>query len=149
MENPPDPPKIEIGQETLNNLSTTRRWRMFIAVSGFIILGLIIALGLITGTFLSTFNNSDTTPGIPDLLLLAIVLAAAVIYFFPVFFLFRFSKHASNAVADLNSEELLKAFKYLKRYFVYLGILLIIVIACYIAGLILEGTAMEFLKGLG
>jgi len=149
MENPPDPPKIEIGQETLNNLSTTRRWTMFIAVSGFIILGLIIALGLITGTFLSTFNNSDTTPGIPDLLLLAIVLAAAVIYFFPVFFLFRFSKHASNAVADLNSEELLKAFKYLKRYFVYLGILLIIVIACYIAGLILEGTAMEFLKGLG
>ena len=149
MENSPDPPKIVIGQETLNNLSTTRKWTMFIAVSGFIILGLIIALGLITGTFLSTFNHSDTTPGIPDLLLLAIVFAAAVIYFFPVFFLFRFSKHASNAVANLNSDELLKAFKYLKRYFVYLGILLIIVIACYISGLIMEGTAMEFLKGLG
>ena len=140
--------KIEIEKETLNNLNTTRKWTMFLAISGFIFIGLIITLGFITGTFLSAFNLSDTTPGIPDFLMPAIFFVLAVIYFFPVFFLFRFSKHTSNAIATLNSQEFNKAFKYLKRYFVYLGILLIIVITCYIAGLILAGTLMAFLKGL-
>jgi hypothetical protein len=148
MDSNPEIRKIEIEQETLNNLNTTRKWTMFLAISGFIFIGLIITLGLVTGTFLSAFNLSDTTQGLPDFFLPAIFFALAIIYFFPVFFLFRFSMHTSNAIATLNSQEFHKAFKYLKRYFVYIGILLIIVISCYIAGLILAGTLMAFLRGL-
>jgi len=141
--------RIEIGPETLNCLNTTRKWTMFLAISGFIFLGLIIALGLIAGTFLSAFNLNDSTLGIPDLLMIVIFFVLALVYFFPVLFLFRFSKHASNGVATLNSQEFHKAFKYLKRFFIYIGILLIIVFTCYIAALILAGTSMAFLKAPG
>jgi hypothetical protein len=147
--NTESPKRIEIGQETLNNLNTTRKWTMFLSISGFIFLGLIIALGFIAGTFLSVFNLNDSTLDIPDLLVVVIFFVLALVYFFPVLFLFRFSKHTSNAVATLNSQEFHKAFKYLKRYFIYIGILLIIVFTCYIAGLILAGTSMAFLKVLG
>jgi hypothetical protein len=149
MDPNPEIKKIEIEQETLKNLNTTRKWTMFLAVLGFIFLGLIIAIGLITGTFLSAFNRSDATLGVPDSLLMLIFLLLAVIYFFPVFFLFRFSIHTSNAVSTLHSQELHKAFKYLKRYFVYIGVMIIIVIIFYIAALIVAGTSMTFLKGLG
>ena len=148
MENNQEPTKIEIGQETLNDLNVARKWTMFLSVTGFIFLGLLIALGLLTGTFLSAFYSSDTTTGIPDSLFIILFFALAIISFFPVLFLYRFSKHTSIAVNTLDVKELQKALKYLKRYFVYIGIVVIIIIAGYIAGVILAGTSVAFLKGL-
>jgi hypothetical protein len=44
METPLENRKIEIGQETLNHLNTTRKWAMFHAIIGFIFLGLILII---------------------------------------------------------------------------------------------------------
>jgi hypothetical protein len=148
MENNQEPQKIEIGLETLNDLNTARKWTMFLSVIGFIFLGLLIALGLLTGTFLSAFYSNETTTGIPDSLFIILFFALAIISFFPVIFLYRFSKHTSIAVKTLDVKELKKALKYLKRYFVYIGILVIIIIAGYIVEVILAGTSVAFLKGL-
>ncbi len=141
--------KIEIAQETLNNLNTTRKWTMFHAIIGFIFLGLFIVIGVITGIFLSAFNSGATSMGIPESLLEVIFIILAIVYFFPVLFLFRFSKHAAHAVQTLDKQELHKAFQNLKSYFAYLGVLLIIVLSFYIVALIVAGTSMAFLKGLG
>ena len=149
MENNLEPRKIEIGQETLKCLNTTRKWTMFLAILGFIFLGLIIVIGLIAGTFLSAFNNSDTTQGVPESILFASLFLLAVIYFFPVLFLFRFSKHTSAAVMTLDEKKLQKAFKNLRLYFVYLGVLVIIVLSFYIIALIVSGASPAFLKSLG
>jgi MFS family permease len=141
--------KIEIGQETLNKLNTTRKWTMFLAIIGFIFLGLFIVIGVIAGTFLSAFNSGKTGLGIPESLMFVIFLVLAVICFFPILFLFRFSKHTANAVLTLDKQELHKAFKNLKSYFVYLGVLIIIVLTFYVVALIVAGTSMAFLKSLG
>ena len=141
--------KIEIDQETLNNLNTTRKWAMFLAIIGFIILGLIIVFGLIAGTFLTIFNLGEKGLGVPESLLFLPILLLALIYFFPVLFLFRFSKHTAHAVQTFDKKELHKAFRNLKSYFVYIGVLIIIVLIFYIVGLIIAGTSMAFLKGLG
>ena len=141
--------KIEIAQETLNNLNTTRKWTMFHAIIGFIFLGLFIVIGVITGIFLSAFNSGATSMGIPESLLEVIFIILAIVYFFPVLFLFRFSKHTAHAVQTLDKQELHKAFQNLKSYFAYLGVLLIIVLSFYIVALIVTGTSMAFLKGLG
>ena len=148
MDSNPEIRKMEIGQETLKHLNTLRKWTMFLAVSGFIFLGLIITLGLITGTFLTAFSNSDKMPGIPDALVYASFIAVTLIIFFPILFLFRFSKHTSKAVSTLDRKEMHIAIKYLKRYFIYTGVLLIVVISVYIASLILAGTSAAFLQGL-
>jgi hypothetical protein len=146
MENNREPSRIEIGEETLKQLDTLGKWTMFLSVSGFIFFGLIISLGLITGTFLTAFNDSDRTPEIPDVLMLAIFIGLALIIFFPIFFLFRFSNHISTAVSTLDRNEIHTAIKYLKHFFINIGVLLIAAISVYIATLILAGTSADFLQ---
>jgi hypothetical protein len=148
MEIPVEKRKIELGEESLKNLNTTRKWAMFLAIIGFIIFGLVIAGGLIAGTFLAVFNSEGKGSGVPELLIFLLILLVALIYFFPVLFLFRFSKHMGNAVQTLDKEELYKAIRSLKSYFVFLGVLIIVLLSGYIALLIFADTSMSFLKGI-
>jgi magnesium-transporting ATPase (P-type) len=148
MEAPLESRKIEIEQETLNHLNTTRKWAMFLAIIGFIFLGLIIIIGLIAGTFLTAFSSGEKGLGIPESFMFIPILLIALVYFFPVLFLFRFSKHSSHAIQHLDKLELNKAIKYLKYYFVYTGVLIIIIFSLYIVVLVVAGSSMAFLKGL-
>jgi uncharacterized BrkB/YihY/UPF0761 family membrane protein len=149
MKAPIENKNIEIEQETLNHLNTTRKWAMFLAIIGFIILGLIVVIGLIAGTFLTAFNSGEKALGIPESLMFVPILILAVIYFFPVLFLFRFSKHTSHAIQTLDKLEFHKAVKNLKSFFAYIGILIIIILSLYVVVLIIAGSSMAFLKGLG
>ena len=149
METPLENRKIEIEQKTLNYLNTTRKWAMFLAIIGFIFLGLLIVIGLLAGTFLTAFSSGEKGLGIPESLMFVPVLLLTVICFFPVLFLFRFSKHASHAIQTLDKLTLHKSFKNLKFYFVYIGILIIIILSFYLVVLIVAGSSLAFLKGLG
>jgi hypothetical protein len=147
MENPTGQRKMELGDESMKTLNKARKWTMFLAVTGFIFLGLIIVLGLLTGTFLTAFNKSDNAQGIPDLFLIAGFAAAALINFFPIFFLYRFSTYSAKAVSSNNPGDLKKALLYLKRFFIFLSLLLITAIVLYIAGLIFFGNSIASLMG--
>jgi MFS family permease len=149
MENAPEIRKIEIEQDSLNYLNTTRKWTMFLAILGFIFLGLMLIGGLFAGFFLSAFKTADIPAGFPEWLVFFIILIFAVLYFFPIFYLFRFSKHTSNAVHTLDKEELRKAFKNLKSYYVYVGIFTIIILVFYFIAIVGAGASMAFLKNLG
>jgi len=149
MENPLEIRKIEIEEDALKDLDKTRKWTMFLAILGFIGIGLLVIFGIFAGLFLSIFNSGDTPVGIPEWLIFVIIIVLGVIYFFPVLYLFRFSKHTSNAVKNLDKQELNKAFRNLKDYYVYVGILLIIVLAIYILAFIAAGASVAFLKDLG
>lgn len=148
MENLQENRKIEIEQETLNDLNTTRKWSMFMAILGFIFLGLMIIIGLMAGTFFSALSPETAGMKIGGAFFFIIFLIMAVIYFFPVLFLFQFSRHTGNAVASLDKAELHKAFRNLKSYFVYIGILIIIGLSIYLISLIFIGSSLSFLKGL-
>ncbi len=148
MENIPEARKIEIGPDTLRNLNVTRRWTMFLSVLGFIFLGLILILGIITGTFLTAFSQSNKIPGVPDALLIGSFIGLALIVFFPILFLFRFSKHAAKAVSTLNPMDLHKAVRYLKLFFLFVGIYLILLISTYIFALLFFGISTSIFKVL-
>lgn len=148
MENLPENRKIEIEQGTLSDLNTTRKWSMFLAILGFIFLGLLIIIGIAATSFLSAFSTSESRVGFPEWILIIIFLIMAAVYFFPMLFLFRFSKHTANAVSTLDKNEMHKAFHNLKSYFVYIGILIIIILSFYLIALIFAGASLSFLKGL-
>lgn len=147
MEINPEINKIEIGKETLKSLNTTRRWAMFLAIIGFISLGLVALMGVLAGTFLSAFNTTESGHSIPEAVIFLLLLIMAALYFFPLHFLFRFSKHTAKAVATNDKLELHKAFLNLKAYFVFLGVLIIVILSLYVFALIMAGTSMSFLKG--
>jgi Family of unknown function (DUF5362) len=149
MENIPGIRKIELEEEALKDLDKTRKWTMFLAILGFIFTGIILIGGLITSLFLTVFKTEHALLGVTELLVIVGILLFVLIYFFPMLYLFRFSKHTSNAVRTLDKQEMHSAFRYLRKYYVYIGILTIIVIAVYFVAIIAAGSSMVFFKDLG
>ncbi len=161
MENSLENKKIEVGQLSLAYLDTTRKWTMFFAILGFVVIGLLLVLGLVAGSFLTSFTSkmsgmggmegmegSSAAGGIASIFIFIGILIFAVIYFFPLFYLFRFSRHTKNAVANLDAQELELGLKNLKSYWRYIGILTIIVLAFYLIVLIVAGGSLAILSGL-
>lgn len=140
--------KIEIEQESLKNLDIARKWTMFLAILGFIFLGLLIIIGVIAGTFLSVFDSGESGLGLPESVVLILFIVITATNFLPVFYLFRFSKYTAHAVISKDRKELTKAFKNLKYFFIYLGILLIVIFSIYITVLIVSESSVTFLKGM-
>jgi hypothetical protein len=65
----------------------------------------------------------------------------AGIYFFPVFYLYRFSKYAKLSLTQINSggsstELMAHAIGYLKKHFRYVGIFTIVILAVYLMAVI-------------
>jgi mannose/fructose/N-acetylgalactosamine-specific phosphotransferase system component IIC len=141
--------KIEIDEDTLKILNTSRKWTMFLAVTGYIFLGLFIVLGLLAGTFLTTFKSGETGLGIPESFTLIAIPVSAVILFFPGFFLIRYSKYMAHAVQHYDKEALHRSLRNLKNYFSYIGILIIIFLAVYIIALVVAGSSVSLFNGPG
>jgi magnesium-transporting ATPase (P-type) len=140
--------RMELGPEALRNLNATRKWTMFLSVLGFIFLGLLIVAGIATNTFLSLFKTEEVNLGIPESFLLIMFIVISVIYFFPVFYLFRFSRSARDAVQNRDIIKMEKAFKNLRIYFTYIGVMAIIVISIYLLALAAGISSMSYLKGI-
>jgi magnesium-transporting ATPase (P-type) len=148
METPSEERKIEIGPETLNHLNSMWKWTMFLSILGFIFLGLLIIAGVVTSTFLTAFKTEEANLGIPESLMIIILIVIAAIYFFPVLFLFRFSRNTRDAIQNLDRRKLEKAFRNLRIYFTYIGIMVIVVLSIYFMTLLAAGASMSFLKGM-
>lgn len=141
--------EIIIDEKSLRYLNTARRWAMFLAVTGFIFLGILIIAGALAGTFMSVFRtHKPLEGGIPGWIMIALFIILAVLYFFPVSFLFRFAKHAGNTIETRNRNDLNKAMRSLRSFFVYTGILLIAILALYFTALVISGSSIALMNGL-
>lgn len=140
MENISEPKKLEIEPETLKYLDTTRKWTMFLAILGFIGLGTFLISGLIAGVFLSIFDTSKI--GLPEWLLIITFPVVSIIAFFPILYIFRFSKYMAHVSRTYDQQELHKAFKNLKSYYVYVGILVIMTLVIYLIAFIVAGSSI-------
>jgi len=158
MENIQENRKIEIGQESLGYLNITRKWTMFFAILGFVLLGIMLIIGLLAGSFMSTFTSkmpgmegvegAKAVGGIASGFIIIFQLVFAVIYFFPLLFLFRFSRHTKNAVSNFDANELQLGLKNLKSYWMYIGILAIVALAVCFLVLIIAGGSLALFSGL-
>jgi heme/copper-type cytochrome/quinol oxidase subunit 2 len=164
MENSLENKRVELGQEALGYLDTTRKWTMFFSILGFIVIGLMLvgslALGSLIGGVTSGLANMEgmegmegmdtakAVGGIAGVTMFIFVLIFGAIYFFPLLFLFRFSKHTKKAVAEQDANELTIGLKNLKSYWKYIGILVIILLAVYVIFFLIFGASMAFLSGL-
>ena len=75
--------KIVLESNAIYQITQTRKWTMFLSITGLIFIGLITALILVV--ILSNFSAKSLIGVLP---LMIIVL----IYFFPIYYLFQFSK---------------------------------------------------------
>ncbi len=161
MENSLENKKVEIGQEALGYLDTTRKWTMFFAILGFVGLGFLLIVGLLAGSLVRGFTSGmsgmeggegmetvKAAGGFASVMMFVGMLILSVIYFFPLFYLLKFSTHAKKAVAGCDSNEMTLAFKNIKSYWKYIGILVIILLAVYLIIFLIFGASLAFLTGL-
>ncbi len=107
-----------------------RKWAKFLAILGFIFVGLgaFFALLMFIGVGFSSFANTSGAPVAAAGFVYLIVLA---IYFFPIYALLQFSNKAKEALDTRNSQSLTKSMKYLKMHYKFIGIMSIVMFALY------------------
>lgn len=123
--------KLELQKNSILYLDETRKWTNFLAILGFVMMGLMVIMGFSFGTIFSKFGGSEFGSPFPGFLFGIIYLIFAVIYFFPILYLFKFSSLIKKAVSSKNSNDLEMAFKNLKAHYRYIGIMMIIVLGIY------------------
>jgi len=121
----PTPISLKLNIDGILHLRETRRWTNFMAIMGFIFIGLMLA-GVVGAFFVSQFVGGNRYLSIIPLLLLS------VLYYFPIRYLWNFSKHSKLAIEHSDSNALELAMKYLKMHYRFMGIMVIVILAIYV-----------------
>ena len=119
--------KNEVDQQVFTHIHGTRKWTMFLSIAGFVFLGLflLVFLGMLV------FNKDLSGTGASIAMMVPMIVLLAV-YFFPIYFLFQFSRLSKRAITENDTAVMSNAFKYLKFHYRYMGILFILIICLYI-----------------
>ncbi|PRY55613.1 hypothetical protein B0I27_101587 [Arcticibacter pallidicorallinus] len=124
------PGSINFNDSCFRQLDVTRKWTRFLSVVGFVFLVFMAVFFLVALTqFFGGGNWFQVLTIVP------LVLMGAV-YFFPIYFLSKFSYHSKLALNTFSGESLATALRYLKLHYVYMGVLLIIVIFGYLVAFV-------------
>ncbi|HEX6190918.1 MAG TPA: DUF5362 family protein [Chitinophagaceae bacterium] len=129
---------LTVDNPVKSHLGETAKWGRFLAIVGFIMLGLMIVFGLVmiaspNLTSSSDYNTyGDATPMAIERSVTAILLILfCCLYFFPCLFLLRYSNKMKTALLSDDQQGLTESFRNLKLLFRFIGILTLIVLAVY------------------
>jgi hypothetical protein len=139
-----------LGIDTIarNHLSEAARWAKFLAVCGFILIGLMVLYGMAMVMFftqLPDYDDSYRTNETKSLLgiITSVIFAACILLaFFPYLFLLKFANKMKRALESDDQSELNASFMNLKIPYRYMGILTIISLAFIVLSLITMFSTM-------
>ncbi len=100
--------------------------------------------GLIFGVVFSFIGDDMMPTPFPLGIFGFLYLIIAAVYFFPVFYLYKFATKAYEAVIGYNSNTLEVAVLNLKSYFKFIGILIIVMLSLYFVGIIVMIAGFSF-----
>lgn len=138
---------LTLNDFAVDSLRVSAKWSMFLSIIGFIGIGFMIIAALFMYTAMSAFDNAEFGAsagagaglgimGAMKGLLAAFYVVIAVIYFFPVYYLFKYATGMKQALNSSNSDLLSDALGYLKSHHKFLGIMTIVIISLYIITII-------------
>lgn len=135
IENRTEPGNAANSSLTVNNMATaylneTRSWGKFLAIVGFCFAALFVVLGLSLDTIFSSLGQENPFSGY-----IGIVYALmGLVYFFPAYYLYKFSTQLKTALATKDTETLASAFENQKSLYKFMGVFMIIVLGFYVLG---------------
>jgi hypothetical protein len=129
-------PITQLEQLTINSaskmfLKETAKWAFFLSIMGFIGIAFIIVLGVFSGVIFKAIPQTALIPFDLSLVLTVTCLIVAVLYFFPAYYLLRFSNKMKRALASKDDEILADAFEVLKSHYKFIGVFTIITLSLY------------------
>jgi uncharacterized membrane protein len=128
---------LKFDAEGIVQLSKIRKWTSLLSILGFVFLAVIILISVgIMVTMKGVAENQRQLLSVVPLTLMG------VIYFFPIFYLWKFSKHSKDAIANNDNRQLSLALKNLKSHYKFMAILILVIAIGYLVA----GGAM-FMSG--
>ena len=140
--------ELRLNEQSKKFLRETAKWAFILSIIGFIMIGIfiLVAVFFIVMIFTTSSNFNPLAQSGASVEILAIVyFLMALLYFFPVLFLYRFSKKMKSALLEKNTEDLTTAFSNLKSFYKFIGVTALIVIGIYML-IIVFGLISAFLK---
>ena len=126
-------------------LKETAKWTKFLAILGFVGIGLMVLGSLVMLFAPSSLMSNGDFPFGGKIFMMLLYLAFAVLYYFPISYLYQFSENTKNAIENNDNNAIRDAFEFLKSHYKFMGILTIILLSFYaiiiFIGLIGAGTA--------
>ncbi|MEN9907044.1 MAG: hypothetical protein RLZZ540_185 [Bacteroidota bacterium] len=138
---------LQLTAESQSFLRETAKWAYFLSILGFVGIGFLLFLAMFMGTIFSKLGvfgggfNSMPMMGVGFITFIYLILA--VIYFFPVYYLFQFASKAKAAFNSNDNERLTSSLEYLKSHYKFMGILAIVMFSFY--GVIFLGSFIGIL----
>jgi hypothetical protein len=127
--------KPTLSDSAMFYLGEARRWAKFISIIGFIGVGMLALSGFFVGFIMDAASSFSHQPmPFPTGMFTTFYIIMAIIYFFPVYYLFKFSEDLKAALEMGQEEQLTSAFRWLKSHYKYMGILFIIFVALGVLG---------------
>ena len=124
--------QLTITNAAKNFLKETAKWTKFLAIIGFILIGLMLIIAAFSTTIFNLLGTMQ--PGMPanlGLTMAVTYLVLAIIYLLPVYYLLQFSMKLKKALSTKNDETLAKAFEMLKSHYKFIGVFTIITLSLY------------------
>ena len=126
-------------------LKETAKWTKFLAILGFVRIGLMVLGSLVMLFAPSSLMSNGDFPFGGKIFMMLLYLAFAVLYYFPISYLYQFSENTKKAIENNDNNAIRDAFEFLKSHYKFIGILTIILLAFYaiiiFIGLIGAGAA--------
>lgn len=147
---------LTIDNTSRSHLNEAARWARFLAIVGFVFVGIIAVVAIFGGTYLSKIFSSSGSGNNPfgdayssgyTVGIILYYLIIALLIFFAYLFLYRFSVSIKTALSANDQDMLNKGFQNLKILYRYWGILTIIGLCFFIFALIVGiiiGTSAGF-----
>ena len=127
--------KMYLSQEAQGFLKETAKWAYFMSILGFVGIGFMVLLALFIGTIFSALNNMsggmNPMMGIGTGFISGLYLVIALIYFFPVYYLFQFSSKMKKAFKVNDNELINSSFEHLKSHYKFIGIVSLVFVVLY------------------
>ncbi|WP_029906886.1 hypothetical protein [Prevotella sp. 10(H)] len=135
--------EIQLTRESHTLLGQISKWTRFLSVLGFIYLALmaiiVLSIGIVitsTNAYEEMHNFGPYNPGVFQWGYALMYLIIIAILFIPVYFLYKFSVKTKNALLISDSDTLTEAFRFLKKHYMFIGIITIISLVVYLVGFV-------------
>jgi len=135
---------MSINTEIRGYLKETAKWGKFIAIVGFVMMALLVIFALFAGTVMATamsqlqgMEDAGAAGAVGSGMITFIYILMAMLYFFPLLYLYRFSTKIQAALQSDDQYYLSEAFRNLKSLYKFMGIMMMVMLGFYAVGLLL------------
>jgi hypothetical protein len=143
-----------LNQNTLSNTSKafileTAKWAKFLAIVGFVMLGLmaiVVLFMLVAGVAFMNMSRSFGAGASGSMGMIAFIyIAMIVLYFFPTYYLYQFASKIKSGLLSGNDSNVDSGFENLKSTFKFMGIFMIVVLSLYGLALVFSVIGAAFI----